>query len=434
MTLGFAMKNGEDPKVYQALLENLYKKTSNDFVRELEQKKISHLIPPRNDGLEDTSRWFLSGIGNNSIEANMAARAARKNSTSPGAVSHFKTHSLNLYNDITDIEKIRISLSANKDLISLKVLEKTESGAIIPSKSMIGLLRKIKPGDFATLDEYIAKIQSKSSDLLGVSLDKKTIIDLTTYFRKVDSLSPPLFSTERVLIDLNKANNGIVSIDFAGVGVDNIYQQMKALSEINLSKLTQEEALKKSFGGMQSSVDKVTAEMNQAKENFSKSVSNIEGHSKNQPKFSGDDGIHMPMNKAWSADEKLNLVTNLSQTSDPSKYRVTFVSSHFKDGKVIPLEERSKCIVRAETIEKDLRSLMTGTSKIPESLSKKIITAIDYSPAKSGGSFNLLVGGSEQLSAKEIELIKKSFESTLLKDKGESLGEIIFQKNSLPRK
>lgn len=428
--LRLSLKPGDDPKKYESLLSELYKKSNNDFASDLSNRKITQNIPPRTDGLGDARNWFLAGSGVDSLEANMAARAAR-NSRSTNNLSRFRDHIPTLNLELNEIEKLRSGLAGNASLKKLGLIEELPNGKSIPSKSMIGILRKIKPSDFSTPEEYIAKIRGKSQEIFGLSLDDQTIINFTDYFKKVDSMSPPLFSAERVVIDLDKAKHGIVSVDFAGVGVENIYQQMKGLSDVDLKNPNIESTIKSGFKKMQAGVDQVSEGMNKAKETFSRSTRKTEGALKSSPQFSGDDGIYMPA-KNLNPNEKLDLIMDLAGSEDPSKYRVTFVSSHFPDGKAIPSSERSKRIVRAETVEKDIRAKIIGMDKIPDADAKKFITAIDYVPNETGGIFNLIVGGGK-LSDKEKDIIRKSFKSTLSKEKGEKVGEIIFETNLFPK-
>lgn len=419
------LKPGDDPAKFEKMFNDLYKKTNDEFVTELVDRKITKILPPMTEGLNNVSSWFLSGIGEDALEANMAARASRTVKRKKVSSALYKDHIEALHKEINGIEELRVGLSSNKGLVDAKILEQTASGKIIPSKAMISILRKTKPSDFANAEEYIAKVKEKSKEIFGHEIDEKAITDLTNYFQKVDSMSPPLFSPERVLVDLDHAKNGIVSIDFAGIGVDNISAQMKALSDVDMKALDTRGSLQKSFQQMQKGVDEVSGEMEKAKDSFSKIISNVEGHNKSSPQFSGDDGIHMPLDKAWGEKDKTKLVQDLAHTEDPSKFRVTFVSTHFPDGKVIPASERSEKIVRAETVEKDIRSKIIGIEKITDEQSKKFITAIDYVPHEKGGVFNLIIGG-KNFTPQEIKLIEDSFKSAVSAKDGESIGKIIY--------
>jgi hypothetical protein len=420
------LKPGDDPEKFQKMLAELYKKSNEEFFADPLMKQVRKELPPRSDALVDPATWFLSGAGDNALEANMAARAARKDVGStlkPPAMSRFKEHVAALSKEVDGIEATRKALSSDKRLLEKRILETTENGTVIPSKSMIGVLRKIKPSDFQTEEEFLAKISSKTQELFGEKLDQKTARSLAEYFHRVDALSPPLFSSERVAIDLKEAGKGIVSIDFAGIGVDNVYEQMKALTEVS-SKGTAEKKLHSSFKKMQGGVNEVTRQMEEAKDVFRSAIAKVDNVEKKAPKFSGDDGIFMPGNKKWTDADKSSLVQHLAESKDPSKFRVTFVSSEYAGGKVIPAAERSKRIVRAENVEKTIRSKIIGIEKISEADAKKFIAAIDYAPSEKGGVFNLILGG-KKFSPEEIKTIEDAFRASL-SEEGEQLGKVIY--------
>jgi hypothetical protein len=115
----------------------------------------------------------------------------------------------------------------------------------------------------------------------------------------------------------------------------------------------------------------------------------------------------------------------MSESSDPSKFRVTFVKSKYPDGANIPTETRSKLIVKAETLEKKLREEMVSVNGLSYSDAKKIITAIDFTPYKKGGEFNLIIAG-KKLTASEEDLITTIVKKLVKTDEGESFGKIIY--------
>lgn len=424
LRLRLKLKPGDDPKKFEELFNQIYKKSSDEFALDFSNKEMSKLIPPRTDELGDVKSWFLAGSGGDPLEANMASRASRNLKERGQSLALFKNHTELLNKELVEIEQLRLGLATNKKAITDKIFDPLPNGNSIPSKAMINILRKVKVSDFENLEDYIAVIRKKGVEQFGVELDDATVVSLSQYFKKVDSLSPPLFSAERVVLDLGSANNGIVSVDFAGIGVDNIYQQMKALAEVEIKKSAPEASLQKAFQKMQSGVDQVSEEMDQAKKHFAQEMKKIEKSPKSQTLFSGDDGIHMPSSQLTDK-QKLRLVKDLTASPDPSKYRVTFVSTTFDDGKIMPVADRSQRIVRAELVEKDLRAKIVGMGKISEAEAKKMITAIDYRTAPKGGVFNLIISGKD-FSQKEMQLVIDSFRSIIKRTDGEIVGEVIF--------
>ena len=139
--------------------------------------------------------------------------------------------------------------------------------------------------------------------------------------------------------------------------------------------------------------------------------------------FSGDDGMFFP-SKSWGNSDKVKLVNELSK-KDASKYRVTFVPTKYADGSLISTSNRSEYVVKAEKVEKALRSKVTGvgSDKINFHRAKDMIFAIDYIPTKDGqGVFNLIVKGKE-LTESELSILRKSFKENL--DEGSVAGEVI---------
>lgn len=429
LRLRLSLKEGDTKESVEAMLNSAYKKAVDDFSAEYKALDLQSLTKTRTDDVANPERWFLAGSGDDALEANMAARGARSltgDKASKTSILKYQEHVESMSKDVHEIESLRSKITVNNELISAGILDKLESGQLIPSKEIIGILRKYKPSDFKSDELYFKAIKSKVKTVFGKDISEQSISDLTNYQRKVDSISPPLFARERTEINLEKAQEGIVSVDFTGVGVDNLYQQMKGLSAVNYQETSKAKMLKEAFTKLQGHVDQVTDDMNKAKRYFTESVQGIEGtHAK--PLFSGDDGIHMPETTAWNADRKVGLVQNLSKAEDPSKYRVTFVKSKYTDGSIIPKEERSKLIVRAETVEKKLREEMIGIDRFSYADSKKIMTAIDFTPAKKGGTFNVIIGG-KNLSDAEKKMIEDLVKKTLKTSEGEIFGEIIFAK------
>lgn len=420
LRLRLELRPGDKASDFEAKLAEVYKKSNKQFVDEFNNGGLTKLIPPRTDEVTDVSDWFLSGMGDSALEANMAARGARTAGFEDGkAVTlSFKQQVEKMHADVYSIENLRKSLEANDALLKSGLMVRTSTGEVIPSKDMIGVLRKIKLADCEDVTEYNAKIRAKVKTLFKSDISDKNIEELTTYFGKVDSISPPLFQRERVAIDLAEAKSGIVSVDFAGVGVDNAYEQMKALSAVNYAQKDKSLLLKDAFQKVQNNVDVVTDEMNKAKRTFSQSTKDP-----NTTKYSGDDGILMP-DKYWDAGKKQDLVKTLAASGDPGKFRVTFVRTEYTSGFTIPAIERSQLVVRAESVEKSIRESVVGGMKIPSERAKKMIFAIDSKPATDGIKYNLIIGG-EKPTAEELKMIQDAFKKSMNKEKNETADAII---------
>lgn len=427
--LRLSLKDGDKREEVEALLNGAYKKAVDDFSAEYKAYNLENMSKVRTDEVAHPERWFLAGTGEDALEANMAARGARSltgEQAKKTSILNYKEHVETMSKDVREVESLRLSLASNKELNAAKILDTLENGTKIPSKDMINILRKYKPSDFANDEAYIAAVKAKVKNIFGKDVSDDSLKSLINYQKKVDAISPPLFTRERVEINLEEAKEGIVSVDFTGIGVDNLYQQMSGLSKVNYGQSNNTKMLKEAFNKLQGHVDEVTEDMNKAKRYFTESVQHVEG-TKAKPLFSGDDGIYMPETKAWTGDNKTQLVSKLSQSADPSKYRVTFVKSKYPDGSVIPDAERSKLIVRAESLEKKLREEMVGIGKFSSNESKKLMTAIDFTPNKKGGKFEVIIGGKD-LNDSEKKLIEDIVKKVIKSEEGEVFGGLIIAK------
>ncbi len=418
LRLRLELKPGDDPASFEKILADTYQKSASEFKAEFDTLKLEKIINPRTDTLPQVDRWFLAGSGDTPIAANMAARGAR--AVPERGILHYQDHIPELHADALQIEHLRGVFAGDLHLLDIHVVEKLADGHIIPSKEMIGILRKFKPSDFLKEEEYFAKIHEQVQNIFGKDINDETIKNLTAYFRKVDSISPPLFSRERTEINLGDATKGIVSIDFTGVGVDNAYQQMSALARLNYQQSDKAVLLKEAFGDVQAHVDQVTVQMNISKRYFSDSVQKV-NEKNHAPMFSGDDGIFMPKTDKWTLDDKKKLIQELGKSEDPSKFRVTFVNSSYTNGKVISVEARSKLVVKAEKFEKKIREKLIGIKGVSTEEAKKIITAIDFIPKAKGGTFTVITGG-KKLTAREQQLLIEAAEKSIDHNAGETFG------------
>lgn len=423
LRLRFVPKSVAEKNELAAKLQNVYKKANQSFADDISSTEMKKLIATRSDEAQDPSLWFLGGVGDNALHANMAARYARQSrKMGEGAFVNYANEAKAISRDMVEIENVRGKLSSLNHLKKYQMMTSLENGELILSKETIGILRKSKPGDFKNPEEYFSHLEKKFQKIFGVKPNREELSLMSEYFNKVDALSPPLFQRERVIIDLEKAEHGLVSVDFTGVGVDNAFEQMRGLAQANYREKDPLKLASSAFSSMDKQVQTVTEEMNQSKRFFAQKVKEIRGD-KAQPQFSGDDGMFMPNVSTFSLDEKKALVEKLSTASDPSKFRLTFVRSTDETGAALKAKERSERVVRAEKLEKEIREDIIGASGISAEAAKKIMIAIDYAPRKVGGDFKLIV--SPKPSAETLQLISQSFHKRIQKSQNENALEIL---------
>lgn len=417
LRLRVPLKQGENDENFRQLFNALYQKTNNEFVKELQNRRITQKLPPSTGDVGDVSSWFKAGSGKSSIEANLAARNIR-NTENAQRTANFRVEAQKIKNRLIEVNNLGKMFNYEK-LIKAKIVERLPNGSTILSKDVIDIIRKERLAGHKDKAALYQAIQNKIKQTHGEGVTTLMTQNMVSYYEKIDSLSPPVYASSRVAINLAQAKHGIVSVDFAGLGSENLYQQMKAVSSANASQ-----RIEKTISEIEKSVDQVTLRMNKAKKEFNDIVKSVDNNS-SSTRFSGDDGIYMPRAGELTHLQKQQIVKKLSQSSDPSQFRLTFVDDHYLSGKSIPQAERSRQIVKAEGIEKKMRSFMVGNNKIPHSLSKKIVTAIESRPTEKGGSFNLIYSG-QGLTAAQKKIIEDAFKSAIGTGKNDLVGSIKF--------
>ncbi len=410
----FLINEGEDSAALLRALKKLYQESTVEFEKALSSTGLKPLWESRNGQLGDPKKWFLAGTGDTPLEANMAARQSRGMIREPGSKSklvEYQSRVDNLASDIKGVESIRIDLQRSIGLSDHKILVNGVGRKKVLSKDAIGILRKTKSTDFETPEKYHAALNTQFKKIFGTKVEPQTLDKMTRYFENVDSLAPPLFVRNRAGIDLGQSENGLVSVDFTGVGVDNAYQAMVGLAKNATHKLDNKSMVGKALTAVDEHVEKVTDSMNTAKRTFNRGTQKVT-QTRKPAVFSGDDGIYFP-DGAWSSKDKIKLVRNLGR-KDPSKYRVTFVETKYPDGSSIPVSSRSEYIVRAEKVEKDIRKAITGIGpdKISPADAKKLMIAIDFKPSQTtSGEWGVLLGG--KVTREHKKLIDLALEKVL---------------------
>lgn len=422
----FLLDEGEDSKKILDLLKKVYGQSAAEFERELKATGLGPLWNARIGQAGDPEKWFLAGAGNSPLEANMAARQSRGMLSEMGTSNRMVLYSDRvdvLATDIREVEKIRNALGDIPTLQKSNIVIDSGNGNVILSKDAISVLRKTKRGDFKNLDDYRKAVNKQFQKVFGTKVDNNSIDGMTKYFEGVDALSPPLFVRSRTGIDLSQANNGLVSVDFTGVGVDNAYEAMIGLAKTSSKSGTNTSYVDKALKTIDAHVDNVTDSMNSSKKIFNQSTKNVTGSDRSAV-FSGDDGMYFP-DTEWTRSSKQELVDNLSSIpqagtakADPSKYRVTFVSTKYKEGAEIPTALRSEYIVKAEKVEKDIRKAVVGVGEgqISPEKAKDMLIAIEYKPGKnSTGDWDIIFGG--KVDHIEQTILRRSLETIIEQNK-----------------
>lgn len=402
----FLLDESEDAAKYEKRLAEIYKQANKEFVQEIDQAKLSPLWDGMYGQIAHPSQWFLAGTGPDAIKANMATRGGREilPKSGEGVISSFENHRHNLQRHLDSILEIRDSMSANRKMVGSGLVVKGKNGNFIMDDTAIEIVRKAESGKG---DAFRRKdIRAKVKKLYGVELNDTEINHMVNYFDEVDSMSPPLFLRKREIIPYENADHGIVSVDFAGIGVNNTRQAMEGVNLAAVGAKT-EDWVDSGLKQINTHVDEVTRQMGGSKEYY-RDVIKRAYSDKKDIYFSGDDGIYLPK-RDLTKKEKERVVRMIS-SNDPKQFRMTFVKTRFSNGRSVPSNLRSEYVVKAEKLEKAIRKEVTGVGAdlIDRKSAEKMMIAVDYVPHdEASGAFNIFVSG--EVSSSQLKKIKQVF-------------------------
>jgi hypothetical protein len=341
------------------------------------------------------NNWFTGGVGKSADEASLASRSSRGNfvegKKNPFRLEDFEANREYFAAQLAEMERSRKSLERQilpgSGVLSRVPNLKGGEDALIPSPTVLEILRKTKPKG-RDLNEYYATVRSQVKERFGVVLTDSAIRDLKSYYNATDSLSPSLFLEHRAVMDLKEAEFGVVSVDFAGQGADNLFQQMKALVGVKDPKEMVELA--------RESEKSATLGLDAKKNQIEGLWSRLDPRANRR--FSGDDGLMEP-SKSLSDQQKYWLVKEVSRRSDPGKYRMTFLSAAEGQKFDVPVQLRAQIVARMEDMEKSLRRGLSAKGKFEQT--RNLAIAIDIKPAKGVGR----VGEKLDISDSKIRVI-----------------------------
>ncbi|MAF77739.1 MAG: hypothetical protein CME60_06215 [Halobacteriovoraceae bacterium] len=380
--------SGEIPTSFHDELENLYKRTNQKF-----DQLISQLPELNIPSKENPSRWFTAGIGTTADQAGISARSARDLTRESSRIIKIGDIRAGLQEKMKTIESTRqrvlAALESSPHLI--------DSQHSIPQVEIFEVLRKNKDKQ---ADELISIFKNRFNH----QLNPAELEDLRSYALQVDQFSPGIWLEDRVLANLDDAVSGGFSVDFKGMGAENMAQVARDLT--NSSSV--DDALKR----IRSGEAKVTEEFNQSKSDFQNLVSETLNHF-NIPittKCSGDDCVSIP-NTALPDLAKDKLLEALAKRPNPAKYRVSFVPPG------VDQEVRSTLAAHGELIEKALRSQITGHNRnfIEPHIMDQISIGIEMPSQLATGRVRLHIKASQriELTSSQRELIEKQLNQAI---------------------
>jgi hypothetical protein len=184
----------------------------------------------------------------------------------------------------------------------------------------------------------------------GARVEGEVAARVLEYIRAVDEFSPNMLVAKRELLTIHDAPHGAISIDFIGLGAENIQGTAKALIEardlddaVRLARLEEREVTRR-FNARKSLVERAALEFFGAQASV---------------RFSGDDGIIVPP-RAFLMGDQIQFMRKLSSLLPRPFFRMVVLGA---DGATS--SNSSELITQAESIEKKLRAGLLERMQLP---------------------------------------------------------------------
>jgi len=364
-------------------------------------KKVESISGLKELKKEDSSKWFSAGLGETADEAGLSVRKAREytRTESPANIVSFEKIKKDLSNSLDDADKKRetfVKLMEKQDKNN-HFLE-TSDNKVVPTREFFEVMRK-------QTSKSNKKVASFIRQKYGTSLSPEDVQKLKDYHQSVDQFSPGIWVKERVVANLDNANNGGFSADFAGMGAENLRQ---VAVDISHNSKNIDNALVQIRKGEK----QVTTLFDKKKKEFD-TLANDGKSAKANPfeiKCSGDDCIAIPK-ESLSLSDKKSIINNFAKKTQPDSMRISFIPEK------VQRNHRSVIAVHGELIEKAIRANITGIGgkKISSEKMKKVLLALDMPKQQGRGKVNLIIGkgANFNFTDKELEIINEVFKESV---------------------
>lgn len=278
--------------------------------------------------------WFRMGVGQSENQAALAARDAREHGGAKN-LSYF-WDPLVTGRFTKKLGQIKIMQSQITDRLkntNLLVKERDWTGLHI---DIFAAARKAQPNDFLeTLNQLFP----------GQNLDPAIAHLILEYSVLADEFSPSVLVAKRELLTIHDAPYGAFSLDFIGLGAENLRGTVKALAEakdlndaVRLTRLHEREVTEIFH-------QRIAMVRSAVEEYFKGQIST---------RFSGDDGILIPGREVTLRDQ-LYMIQKLSQLMPRPFFRMSMINA---EGAAHA--GSSQIITHGESIEKVLRQMLLG--------------------------------------------------------------------------
>jgi len=306
-------------------LEQLFKNTNERF----------SASPVLREILRDEDRaasWFRMGIGRNEAEAALAARHAREHVEAKG-FSYFWDSAVqtSFAKKLSEVQAMHVQIIAQLRHSPLVEVNREDPALKL---DVFAAARK------SSKQEFLAVLRQLFPSAI---LSQDTAELILRYTQLGDEFSPSVLVAKRELLTVHNAPFGAMSIDFIGLGAENLRGTLSALvsardlNDAVFRTRQKEREVTRLFDQRKAMVEKTI------RDHFAGQV---------RLRFSGDDGIIVPERELTLRDQ-LFLIQKLSRLLPQPFFRMAVISA---DGAADA--DSSQLMTHGESIEKVLRQMI----------------------------------------------------------------------------
>lgn len=356
--------------------------------------------------------WQLAGIGSTADEAGISARVARERfrDTLPRRprAEDFDSATMHLSHQLEEAEMLRANVqkSIPRHGGILTPSARFGSSRMILSQDTLEILRKARAYDADPI-AYTRHVQKRILGRFKTSLSREQVLQLREYFNLSETFSPGLYHISRSGIPLKSATQGIVSVDFAGLGAKNAATTLDAIipspHEAGTSGRNRvSSAMKRAKMGLEG----VSSDFENLKNGFREAIRTITPEER--VFFSGDDGAFIPRQELGPGEKRRLLLSSAEKLGGDA--RIVFLPKSYRGtGRAIGSNECNRLIAEGESVEKEIKILL-NTPSHSKSL-KDMLIAVDYVPNSSSGEgvMHIYVAGQGTRDSALMTEVKRAF-------------------------
>ncbi|MCS6837994.1 MAG: hypothetical protein NZ480_04020 [Bdellovibrionaceae bacterium] len=399
-SIRLAIEQSPNPTLIKDL-EKIIIETNQKFVDILRKNQLVRSSPSSLRVIDYPEQWFQAGWGETADQAEIAVRQSRFTELDQEPKSNRNTTVLPGYQDGEIQNQITQNLNQVKQINEWitndprfkNVLDSNQT-IPVPSTEFFDVLRKEK-----FPNQLIHVIQ----DQYSITITESEANKLLDYLKSIEKFSLSPWIAKRDIPSVTSATHGALSIDFRGIGGENIKQTAVAL--VTASKIDQAILQARQAEKM------VTHQFRKKMYEREKIIRSYLEHKKHlhdlDIKCSGDDCVVI-FPQAITPKDQRELVQRLSKTTEPDRIRIAFVSDRVEQP-----EMRSQMANHGEAIEKEMRKLLKNDFN--DNTLSKITIGIAMRGKRSGeGAVNLIIGNSQvRLTPSQIQKIQQKFEQAV---------------------